>query len=83
MDPAQIAELIVQGLPGAKVDVTTDGQGHYLAVVISESFAGRRTLRRHQMVYGTLGQRVGQEIHALALKTLTPDEAQSQLSGET
>jgi len=77
MDPAQIAELITQGLPGANVDVTTDGQGHYLAVVISQDFVGQRTLRRHQMVYGTLGQRVGQEIHALALKTLTPDEAQS------
>lgn len=74
MDPTQIAELIKQGLPGAKVDVTTDGQGHYLAVVISPDFAGKRSLRRHQMVYGTLGQRVGQEIHALALKTLTPDE---------
>ncbi len=76
MDPTQIAELITQGLPGAKADVTTDGQGHYLAIVISQDFVGQRTLRRHQMVYGTLGQRVGQEIHALALKTLTPDEAQ-------
>jgi stress-induced morphogen len=34
-------------------------------------------LQRHQMVYSTLGQRVGQEIHALALKTLTPEESQS------
>jgi len=75
MDPAQIADLIRQGLPGSKVDVTTDGQGHYLAVVISEDFAGQRSLRRHQMVYGTLGQRVGNDIHALALKTLTPSEA--------
>ena len=75
MDPAEIAALIERGLPGADVEVTTDGQGHYLAVVIAKEFAGQRSLKRHQLVYGTLGQRVGQEIHALALKTLTPEEA--------
>jgi len=77
MDPAEIAHLIEQGLPGSSVDVSTDGQGHYLAVVIAQDFAGKRSLKRHQMVYATLGSRVGQEIHALALKTLTPDEASS------
>ena len=75
MDPAEIAALIEQGLPGADVEVTTDGQGHYLAVVIAKEFDGQRSLKRHQLVYSTLGQRVGQEIHALALKTLTPEEA--------
>jgi acid stress-induced BolA-like protein IbaG/YrbA len=80
MDPAQIARLIEDGLPGARADVTTDGQGHYLAVVVSSSFAGQRSLRRHQMVYATLGQRVGTDIHALALKTLTPDEAQDAIA---
>ena len=80
MNPDEIAGLIQHGLPGAEVEVTTDGQGHYLAVVISGEFAGRRSVQRHQMVYATLGQRVGNEIHALALKTLTPEEAQ-QASG--
>lgn len=78
MDPGEIAALIEQGLPSAQVEVTTDGQGHYLAVVVSGEFAGQGRVRRHQMVYATLGQRVGQEIHALALKTLTPDEARGQ-----
>jgi acid stress-induced BolA-like protein IbaG/YrbA len=77
MDPGEIASLIEQGLPCAAVEVTTDGQGHYLAVVVTTDFAGKRSLQRHQMVYSTLGQRVGQEIHALALKTLTPEESQS------
>ena len=77
MDPRDIAALIERNLPGAKARVTTDGQGHYEATVISADFAGKRSLKRHQMVYGTLGTRVGREIHALALTTLTPEEAQS------
>lgn len=81
MDPNEIAGLIEQGLPQAEVEVTTDGQGHYLAVVVSEDFAGKRSVQRHQMVYATLGQRVGNEIHALALKTLTPGEAQQASEG--
>ena len=81
MDPTEIAGLIEQGLPQAEVEVTTDGQGHYLALVICDDFAGKRSLQRHQMVYATLGSRVGNEIHALALKTLTPEEAAQASSG--
>ncbi len=57
------------------MEVRTDGQGHYEAVVVAEQFAGKRTLARHQLVYGTLGERVGREIHALQLRTLTPEES--------
>jgi acid stress-induced BolA-like protein IbaG/YrbA len=74
MNPAEIAALIEQNLTGAQAQVHTDGQGHYEALVICAAFAGKRSLQRHQMVYGTLGDRVGREIHALALKTFTPDE---------
>lgn len=81
MDPNEIAGLIGQGLPHAEIEVTTDGQGHYLAVVVSDDFAGKRSVQRHQMVYATLGQRVGNEIHALALKTLTPEEAEQASDG--
>ena len=42
--------------------------------MISSAFAGKRSLQRHQLVYATLGSRVGNEIHALALKTFTPEE---------
>ena len=75
MDPREIAELIKLKLTDSRVDVRTDGMGHYEAVVISSSFEGKRTLARHQMVYGALGSLVGNEIHALQLKTLTPEEA--------
>jgi acid stress-induced BolA-like protein IbaG/YrbA len=57
--------------------VVTDGQGHYEAVVVCGAFAGKRSLPRHQMVYQTLGERVGREIHALAVKTFTPEEWQA------
>ena len=74
MDPKEIASLIESGIPGSRVEVQTDGQGHYEALVISSAFDGQRSVRRHQLVYGTLGDRVGGEIHALALKTFTPEE---------
>ena len=51
--------------------------GHYEAVVVSPEFAGKRSVPRHQMVYATLGERVGREIHALAVKTYTPEEWQA------
>jgi acid stress-induced BolA-like protein IbaG/YrbA len=77
MDPEEIARLIEQGLDGATVSVVTDGQGHYEAVVICPAFDGKRSVPRHQMVYSTLGDRVGREIHALAVRTYTPAEWQA------
>lgn len=77
MDPNDIRKLIEQGIEGARAEVRTDGQGHYEAVVISERFAGKRSVQRHQMVYGAIGSYVGREIHALAVKTFTPEELQS------
>ncbi len=77
MDPKQIEQLIEQNLPEAHAEVRTDGMGHYEAVVVSAAFEGKRSLARHQLVYGALGERVGREIHALALRTFTPAEWQS------
>jgi len=78
MDPSEIASLIEKGLEDSKATVVTDGQGHYEALVVCSAFAGKRSLPRHQMVYSTLGELVGREIHALAVKTFTPDEWQAQ-----
>jgi len=74
MDPDEIKRLIEENLPGSTAEVSTDGMGHYEAVVVSDAFAGKRSLARHQLVYGALGQRVGREIHALQLRTYTPEE---------
>ena len=70
-----IKTLIEQGLPGARAQVQGEDGVHFEAVVVSEAFAGKLPLARHRLVYATLGERMGGEIHALALKTLTPEEA--------
>ena len=74
MDPREIERLIQKVLPESQVEVRTDGQGHYEALIVSSVFDGERSLRRHQLVYQTLDGLVGTDIHALALKTLTPEE---------
>jgi acid stress-induced BolA-like protein IbaG/YrbA len=75
MNPNAIKQLIEQGLPGANVLVMGADGAHFEAQVIAEAFAGKPTLARHRMVYATLGELMGNEIHALALKTVTPEEA--------
>jgi acid stress-induced BolA-like protein IbaG/YrbA len=74
MDAASIRELIERGLPGARADVRGDDGVHFEATVVAEAFEGKPPLARHRMVYATLGEHMGGEIHALALKTLTPAE---------
>ncbi len=75
MDTRTIQTLIEQGLPGAQVVVEGADGVHFEARVVSAAFAGKLPLARHRMVYATLGDLMGGAIHALALRTLTPDEA--------
>lgn len=77
MSPEMIAQMIQAGLPGAHVEVYGDDGVHFEALVIHEAFQGKLPLARHRMVYACLGDKMGGEIHALALKTLTPTEAQA------
>ena len=72
MDSTTIAQMILKGLPDADVTVTGDDGVHFEAVVRCQSFAGKPTLARHRMVYATLGKLMGNEIHALALRTELP-----------
>ncbi|HSN18051.1 MAG TPA: BolA/IbaG family iron-sulfur metabolism protein [Gammaproteobacteria bacterium] len=74
MSPAEVKALIQQGLPSAQVEVSGEDHTHFEALVVSADFAGKRPVARHQMVYATLGPRLGREIHALSLRTLTPEE---------
>jgi acid stress-induced BolA-like protein IbaG/YrbA len=81
MNPQQVSQIIESGLTGAKALVKSEDNVHFEAVVISAAFAGKRSLQRHQLVYGTLGAAVGNEIHALALQVFTPEEFAGQGHG--
>jgi acid stress-induced BolA-like protein IbaG/YrbA len=74
MHPDRVAELIRQGLPNAQVSVQGEDQTHFSALVVSSDFIGKRPIARHQLVYRSLGELVGREIHALQLDTVTPEE---------
>ena len=74
MDAETIQKLIETGLPGARAQVQGDDGVHFEATVVSEAFRGKLPLARHRLVYATLGDLMGGAIHALALKTVTPDE---------
>jgi len=67
---------IESGLACEHVEVIGDGQ-HFQALVVSRAFEGRSRVQRHQLVYAALGERMREEIHALSMKTLTPEEWRS------
>jgi len=69
MTKQEIQALIEAGLPGAQVTVHGDDGAHFEAEVICAAFAGKLPLAQHRMVYATLGEKMGREIHALQLKT--------------
>ena len=69
MDKTIIAQMIRDGLPDSEVEVSGNDGVHFEATVRCNSFAGKSTLQRHRMVYDTLGKLMGNEIHALGLRT--------------
>ncbi|MEK0082962.1 BolA family protein [Benzoatithermus flavus] len=76
MSAAEIERLIKESLPDARVrieDLAGDGD-HYRAHIVSEAFRGKSRLQQHQLVYQALGQRMGGELHALALVTAVPED---------
>jgi acid stress-induced BolA-like protein IbaG/YrbA len=77
IEPQDIQRLIETGLPDARVTVEGDGH-HFEARVVSAQFAGKSLLQQHQMVYRALGDHMREAIHALSIRTLTPEEAAHQ-----
>lgn len=72
---SEIKRLIEEQIPGTEalvVDDANDGE-HFSADVVSSAFAGKGLVQQHQMVYKALGARMGREIHALQLRTWTPE----------
>lgn len=76
MDPAEITRLLKAGFNNPIVEVRSPDNTHFEALVVATEFAGKRPIARHQLVYEALGSLVGNEIHALSIKALTPDEWQ-------
>ncbi len=70
-----VKQGIEAGLACEHVEVAGDGQ-HFQALIVSSAFAGRNRVQRHQLVYAALGERMKEEIHALSMRTLTPEEFQ-------
>jgi len=73
--PELIHGYLSAGLECTHLEVEGDGQ-HFQAVIVSPAFVGKRLIARHQIVYAALGDRMREEIHALSMKTLTPEEFQ-------
>ena len=81
MSTAEMIQTVVRdAFPQARVEVRdlTGGGDHFELLVVTTDFEGKGLVDRHRMIYSLLGSKVGKEIHALALKTLTPTEAGGQ-----
>ncbi len=71
--PDQVKNYIAAGLACDHVEVSGDG-AHFEAVIVSAAFAGKNKVQQHQIVYQALGDRMREEIHALSMQTLTPEQ---------
>ena len=71
MDLKEIENLIREAFPDATIDIQDlagDGN-HYSATIISSQFSGKSKIEQHKMVYNSLKGKMGNELHALAIKT--------------
>ena len=69
----ELRNYIMNGLPCDHVEVLGDDGQHFEAVVVSPQFTGKNKVQQHQLVYLALGDRMRSDIHALAMRTFTPD----------
>ena len=74
LSAAQLENYIKQGLPCDYIQVLGDDGTHFEALIVSPSFNGKSMVQQHQLVYGALGDRMRAEIHALSMKTYTPQK---------
>jgi acid stress-induced BolA-like protein IbaG/YrbA len=71
--PESVKSGIEAGLDCERVEVIGDGQ-HFQALIVSPAFEGKSRVQRHQLVYAAMGERMREEVHALSMRTLTPEE---------
>ena len=78
--PESIKASIEQGLSCDRVEVAGDGH-HFEALIVSPAFRGLSRVARHRLVYQAMGERMREEVHALSMQTMTPEEASSGFHG--
>ena len=71
--PENIKNWIEQNLPNSEVEISGDGR-HFDAVIVCAGFAGKTRIQQHQMVYAALGDKMKDDIHALSMRTMTPED---------
>jgi len=71
--PEDIKEWIEQNLDESEVEISGDGR-HFDAVIVCAGFVGKTRIQQHQMVYAALGDRMKEDIHALSMHTMTPED---------
>lgn len=77
----KLRDYIMNGLPCEHVEVVGDDGQHFEAVIVSQKFTGKNKVQQHQLVYLALGDRMRAEVHALAIRTFTPNAwAESAIS---
>lgn len=74
MMPQDIQAFIQNALPCEHLEVRGDDGTHFEAVIVSASFRGKTMVQQHQLVYEALGDRMDGPIHALSMKTFTPEQ---------
>jgi acid stress-induced BolA-like protein IbaG/YrbA len=70
---SDLRSYIMNGLSSNYVEVQGDDGQHFEAVVVSPRFIGKNMVQQHQLVYRALGERMRTEIHALSIRTFTPE----------
>jgi acid stress-induced BolA-like protein IbaG/YrbA len=78
--PEDVKTYIERGMPCEHIEIVGDGT-HFQALIVSAEFGGKNRVQRHQRVYQALGERMREEVHALSMQTLTPEEWREQPAG--
>ena len=76
--PENVKEWIEKNLAESEVEVSGDGR-HFDAVIVCAEFSGKSRIQQHQMVYAALGDKMKAEIHALSMRTMTPEDRLEEL----
>ena len=73
--------MLENAFPGATIRLESNDNVHFQLLVVAPQFEGKNMVEQHQMVYAALGDAMREDIHALTIKSLTPEQFESQAGG--